>query len=457
MLKRKDIITLNIEGTEFGGRAYGYVGDIRVDLKHGIPGQEVRVYIKKIKKGIAKGEILEIQKKSPLEDQKTCIHYGKCGGCSIQSVEYKKQLELKEGQIKRLFDRAGIKDYEWLGIEGSPKIFEYRNKMEFSFGDEEKGGPLTLGMHRKGRYYDIITVDSCLIVDEDFRSILKKTLEFFRERNVSYYHTRKNQGYLRHLVVRKADFTGEILINLVTTSQENIDLEDLVKDILNLDLEGKLVGFLHTINDSLADVVQSDETNILYGRDYIIEKLLGLEFKISPFSFFQTNSQGAEKLYSIVRDFVGNADDQVVFDLYCGTGTIGQIVAPKAKKVIGIEIIEDAVKAARENAKLNKLDNCTFIAGDVKEEVKKLSEKPDIIIIDPPRAGINPKALKDIISFNSKKIVYVSCNPRSLVNDLVEFQNSGYKVEMVKCMDMFAHTWHVESIILMTYCGSKGK
>ena len=449
MLKRKDIITLNIEGTEFGGRAYGYVGDIRVDLKHGIPGQEVRVYIKKIKEGIAKGEILEILKNSPLEDEKTCIHYGQCGGCSIQSIDYKKQLELKEGQVKRLFDRAGIKDYKWLGIEGSPRIFEYRNKMEFSFGDEEKGGPLTLGMHKKGRYYDIVTVESCLIVDEDFRSILKKTLEFFSERNVNYYHTRKNEGYLRHLVVRKADFTGEILINLVTTSQENIDLEDLVKDILNLDLEGKLVGFLHTINDSLADVVQSDETNILYGRDYIIEKLLGLEFKISPFSFFQTNSQGAEKLYSIVRDFVGNADDQVVFDLYCGTGTIGQIVAPKAKKVIGIEIIEDAVKAARENAKLNKLDNCTFIAGDVKEEVKKLYEKPDIIIIDPPRAGINPKALKDIISFNSKKIVYVSCNPRSLVNDLVEFQNSGYKVEMVKCMDMFAHTPHVECIALI--------
>lgn len=447
ILKRKDIVTFIIEDSEFGGNAYGYVDGMKVSVKHGIPGQKVKVFIKKIKKDEAEGQIQEIIETSPLENQDTCQHFGKCGGCLKQAIEYDKQLELKERQVKRLFDEANIQGYKWLGMEGSPEAFNYRNKMEFSFGDEEKGGPLTLGMHKRGRYYDIVTVDSCRIMDEDFRKILVTALEFFRDKGIGYYHTRKHEGYLRHLVVRKAYFTGEILINLVTTSQKKVDLKDLVDKVLKMDLQGEVVGFLHTLNDSLADTVESDETHILHGRDYIVERLLGLQFKISAFSFFQTNSQGAEKLYSIVRDFVGDAEEQVVFDLYCGTGTIGQIVASNAKKVIGIELVEDAVKAARENARLNKLDNCTFIAGDVKEEVKKFKEHPDIIIIDPPRAGIHPKALKDIINFNANKIVYVSCNPKTLVRDLIELQEKGYKVEKVKCMDMFPHTGHTEVVV----------
>ena len=457
ILKRKDIVIFTIEDIEFGGKAYGYADGIKVNVKHGIPGQKVKVYIKKIKNDQAEGDIQEVLENSPLETEDTCIHFGQCGGCLNQTIAYDKQLELKERQIKKLLDDSNIQGYQWLGIEGSPSIYDYRNKMEFSFGDEQKDGPLTLGMHKKGRYYDIITVDSCLIMDEDFRKILVRVLDFFKSRDTKYYHTGRHEGYLRHLVVRKAHFTGEILINLVTTSQASMDLKELVDEILKLDFKGKVVGILNTINDSLADVVQADAINVLYGRDYIVEELLGLEFKISAFSFFQTNSQGAEKLYSIVRDFVGDAENQVVFDLYCGTGTIGQIVAANAKKVIGIELIEEAVEAAKENAKINKLDNCTFIAGDVKEEVKKLEEKPDIIIIDPPRVGIHPKALKDIISFNANKLIYVSCNPKTLVRDLEVLQEEGYRVEKVKGMDMFPHTNHVESIILMTYCGSKEK
>jgi len=354
---------------------------------------------------------------------------------------------MKDIQVKKLFDEAGIKDYEYLPIEVSPNAFEYRNKMEFSFGDEEKGGPLTLGMHKKGRHYDIVTVNECGIMDKDFRTILNTILDYFKENNIPYYNTRSHEGYLRHLVVRKAHYTKELLINLVTTTKMDLDLTDLVDRIKGLDLEGELVGFLHTLNDNLADVVQSDETIILFGRDYIIEELLGLKFKISAFSFFQTNSLGAEKLYSIVRDFVGNADDKTLFDLYCGTGTIGQITAQKAKKVIGIEIIEDAVRAANENAKLNRLDNCKFIAGDVKEKVKELKDKPDIIVLDPPRSGIHPQALKDIIGFNAEKIVYVSCNPKTLVRDLLELEQHGYKVKKAKCMDMFPHTAHTEVVV----------
>lgn len=457
MIKKKDIVEFKIENTEFGDKAYGTLEGVKIKVKHGIKGQIVRAVIKKIKKNQAEGKILEVIAPSPLEDQNTCSHFGACGGCFQQAVSYEEQLKEKESQVKALFEEAKLTDFQWLPIEGSPNTFGYRNKMEFSFGDEEKGGELSLGMHKRGRHHDIVTVDECLIMDEDYRLILKSILAYFKERNIPYYHSMRHEGYLRHLVVRKAHYTGEILVNLVTTTQLAPDLEDLTQQLRQLSLKGTLVGFLHTLNDNLSDTVQSDRTKILFGRDYIIERLLGLQFKISAFSFFQTNTLGAERLYTLVRDFVGNAQDQRVFDLYCGTGTIGQIIASKAKEVIGIEIIEEAVEAAKENAKLNDLDNCHFIAGDVRAKVKELPERPDLIILDPPRAGIHPQALQDVISFESEKIVYVSCNPKTLVSDLQELVKNGYEIVKGKCVDMFPHTVHVESIILMTYCGSREK
>ena len=322
--------------------------------------------------------------------------------------------------------------------------------MEFSFGDKEKGGELALGLHRKGRFYEIVTVDSCQIVDNDFTKVLDMILKHFKEKEIPFYNKKSHEGYLRHLVVRRAAKTGEVLVNLVTTSYMDVDLIELLEKIKNLDLEGKLVGFLHTINDSLSDAVKSDETKILYGQDFITEEILGLKFNISAFSFFQTNSLGAEKLYSIVRDFAGDTKDKVIFDLYCGTGTISQIMAPVAKTVIGIEIVEEAVEAAKENARMNGLDNCEFIAGDVLKEVEQLKVKPDLIILDPPRDGIHPKAIHKIIDFKPEKFIYVSCKPTSLVRDLPIFEERGYKVEKVKCMDMFPHTPHVETVVLLS-------
>ncbi|MDR5658540.1 23S rRNA (uracil(1939)-C(5))-methyltransferase RlmD [Serpentinicella sp. ANB-PHB4] len=448
-MKKKQLVDLTIEENEFGGKAYGYIDQTKVVVKHAIKGQKVKVYITKVRKNKVEGKVMEIVEKSPLEKEATCKHFGICGGCFKQGVSYEDQVKMKEDQVKRLFEEENIAVKGWEEIGTSPLAYSYRNKMEFSFGDEEKGGPLTLGMHKRGRHYDIVTVDACTIMDEDFRKILSTILDFFKEREIPYYNSRSHIGYLRHLVVRKAYFTKEILVNLVTTTQMDIDINPLLQEIKNLQLEGKLVGFLHTFNDNLADTVQSDKTDILFGQDYVTEELLGLKFKISAFSFFQTNSPGAEKLYTIVRDFVGDANNQTVFDLYCGTGTIGQIVAQNAEKVIGIEIIEDAVEAANNNAKLNELDNCTFIAGDVKEKIKSLKEKPDIIILDPPRAGIHPQALQDIIAFDAPKIVYVSCNPKTLVRDLTELGQKGYKVQKVKCMDMFPHTPHTEVVSLL--------
>ena len=221
----------------------------------------------------------------------------------------------------------------------------------------------------------------------------------------------------------------------------------MVEKLRALNLEAELCGVLHIINDGLADIVQSDETRILYGQEYIYEELLGLKFKISVFSFFQTNSLGAEVLYSKARDYIGDTKDMTVFDLYSGTGTIAQIIAPVAKKVVGVEIVEEAVHAAKENAELNGLDNCEFIAGDVLKVIDDIKDKPDMIILDPPRDGINPKALQKIIDFGVDKMVYISCKPTSLARDLEVLQQQGYKVEKASAVDMFPGTVHVETVV----------
>lgn len=357
-------------------------------------------------------------------------------------------MNIKSNQVTKLLRDAGIKDFEYLGIEPSPLEYDYRNKMEFTFGDVEKGGELSLGLHQKGKFYEIVTVEGCQIVDSDFIKILTNTLDYFREKGVELYNKRSHKGVLRHLVVRKAIKTGELLVNLVTTSQQQLKLDELIERLKDIEYRGRLVGFLHTVNDNFSDTVQSDETKILFGRDYIVEEILGLKFKISAFSFFQTNTLGAEKLYSIVRDFAGDKKDKLIYDLYCGTGTIAQIMATVARKVVGIEIVEEAVESAEENAKLNGLDNCHFIAGDVMEKVSELNEKPDLIILDPPRDGIHPKAIQKIIDFEPEEFIYVSCNPKSLARDLPVFEERGYKVQKVKCMDMFPHTPHTECVTI---------
>ena len=292
--------------------------------------------------------------------------------------------------------------------------------------------------------------------------MLSCVLDYFTEKNASYFHKIRHEGYLRHLLVRKAQKTGELLIALVTTTQETHDLEPLVMQLLSLPLQGKITGILHTKNDSVADVIQSDETVILYGQDYFYEKLLGLQFKISQFSFFQTNTFGAEVLYETVRNFLGDISDEgkrdkIVFDLYSGTGTIAQLLAPVAKKVIGVEIVEEAVEAARQNAALNGLENCVFIAGDVLKVIDAIEEKPDIIILDPPRDGIHPKALDKIIRYGVEHILYISCKASSLARDLEVFLARGYRTKRCVAIDQFPWTAGVETCVLLSRKKSGGK
>ncbi len=346
---------------------------------------------------------------------------------------------------------------EYEGIRKSPRQFGYRNKMEFTFGDEYKDGPLSLGMHKKGSFYDIVPVMGCRIVDEDYRKILRTVMDFAREQKLSFYHRLRHEGYLRHLLVRKAARTGELLIAVITTTQgeHGEDLRELSERLLALSLDGKIVGIVHTSNDYLADVVQSDATETLYGQDYFYEELSGLRFRISEFSFFQTNSLGAEVLYETAREFIGeihtvHGRKPVIYDLYSGTGTIAQMMAPVAEQVIGVEIVEEAVLAARENAALNGLHNCKFIAGDVLKVLDEIEVQPDFIILDPPRDGIHPKALKKIIDYGVERLIYISCKPTSLARDLEVFLDMGYRVERMCCVDMFPGTVHVETVVLLS-------
>ena len=446
-MKRGSQVTIKIEKTEFPSVGISEFEGKKLYIKGAFPGQTVKGTVKKKRDTYADVKLVEVLEKAPYEIEAPCPHFGVCGGCSSQNLTYEKQLELLSDEVCELFEDKDIPMGMYLGVKGSENTWEYRNKMEFTFGDLEKGGELTLGMHMKGKSFGVLTVDNCMIVDEDFRKVLTVTVEYFRKQNLPYYRVMKREGYLRHLVVRKASNTGELMVNLVTTTQIDFDLSGYTELLKSQTYKGKLVSVLHTENDSFSDAVVPEKVNILYGRDYIIEELLDLKFKISPFSFFQTNSRGAESLYRIVRDFMGNGDNKVVFDLYCGTGTIGQIAAHNAKKVIGLELIEEAVEAAKENAKLNGLDNCEFIAGDVAETIKQVKVKPDIIILDPPRSGVSPKALDYVIKFNAKEIIYVSCNPKTMVDNLETLLAAGYKVEKSKVKDMFPNTPHAETVV----------
>ena len=473
-MKKGQVYEGSVVRVDFPNKGIVCVGDETAVVKNSLPGQKVKFSVNKVRKGKAEGRLLEVTEKSPLETGRTCSLFGLCGGCTYLSLPYEEQLKVKEEQVKRLLDSVLNKQEEaWIfeGIKGSPKAYEYRNKMEFSFGDEYKDGPLALGMHKRGSFYDIVTVADCEIVDADYRLILQSVRDYFARAKVSFFHRMSHEGYLRHLLVRKASRTGEILVALVTTSQDpwqgetavegSLDVDALItgfKDLLlsleqDRKLAGKFAGILHITNDSIADVVQSDRTELLYGQEYFYEELLGLKFKISTFSFFQTNSYSAEVLYQTARDYVGDlgGSDKTVFDLYSGTGTIAQLMAPAAGKVIGVEIVEEAVEAAKKNAAANGLDNCEFIAGDVLKVLDEVEEKPDMIILDPPRDGIHPKALPKIIKYAVDHIVYISCKPTSLVRDLEVFLENGYRVDKAVAVDQFPWTANVETVVLLSH------
>ena len=468
-MKKGEIYEGIVEKTEFPNKGIVYVEDedAYVQVKNTLPGQRVRFQLKKVKKKRPEGNLTEVLVPSEIEKAvPPCPHFSECGGCAYQTLPYEEQKKLKLNQVKALLD-AVYPDFPLDECVESPRIWEYRNKMEFSFGDEVKDGPLTLGLHKRGSFYDIVSVPDCQIIDEDLRKVLKTTQDFFRNaklggKSIDFYHKMRHEGVLRHLLVRKGLKTGEMLICLVTSSQGGIDsaegkqlLEKYKDTLLALETTGTFAGILHMTNDSLSDVVKADAVDILYGKDYFYDELLGLRFRITPFSFFQTNSAGAEKLYSLAREYIGDLTGKKVYDLYSGTGTIAQVLAPVAKEVTGVEIVEEAVYAAAENAKENQLDNCTFLAGDVLTVLDELTEAPDAIVLDPPREGIHPKAIRKILDYGLSSFVYISCKPTSLARDLEVFLEYGYQPVRAKCVDMFPWTRGIETVVLLSQLRQK--
>lgn len=450
-MKKGQEIIIKIDRMKYPNVGIGRFEEQEVRIKNTIKGQTIHGRISKKRGGKIEARCLEVLERSPVEQASFCEHFNSCGGCMLQTLDYENQLKIKLEMVERLFSEAGF-ELDFKEILPSPESFEYRNKMEFSFGDEYKGGPLTLGMHKKGHHHDVVDVPFCHLVDEDFRKILTSVHSFALEKELLKYNKRSNLGFLRHLVVRKSKGTGEIMVALSATTQVSdaqgnpFDKESFVELLRGLKTKGEIVSILYVKNDGLGDVVTGD-VDILYGRDHIIEKLFDLSFKVTLYSFFQTNTKGAERLYETAMNLVPELKGKVCFDLFSGTGTIGQIMAEKAKKVIGIEWVEDAVIAARENAKINGLDNCTFICGDVFEKLSTIEEKPDVIVVDPPRSGMGEKTTRAIAAYDIPEIIYVSCNPSTLLDDLIVFDKCGYGADHITLVDMFPWTGGVESVL----------
>lgn len=447
MAKNKKI-TMKIEKVEFPQRGRGTDERGRtVEVKGGIPGQEVEVRLTRRGKEKAKGKILEVLSPSPMEGESPCPHFGSCGGCAYQTLTGERELALKREQLEDLFREKGFPVS--IPISRGSSLEGYRNKMEYTFGNREKDGPLTLGLHRKGHFHEILPTPGCQIVHRDFLLLQGGVQDYFRNTGHSFYHRMSHRGFLRHLVVRRSRHTGEILVNLVTTEEEKWDPEDFVSFLRKLPLEGTLESVYHTVNNALGDVIQSEKTLLLYGKEAITEHLLGLTFSIGPFSFFQTNTESAEVLYEKARNLLKGRHRRI-FDLYSGTGTIAQVLAPMAEEVIGIEIIPEAVEAAKKTAKKNGLTNTRFLQGDVLALVGELKGEADTIVLDPPREGIHPKALPKILSYRPETILYISCNPRALAEELAQFRDAGYELSHLEALDQFPRTPHVETIALLS-------
>ncbi len=448
-MKKGDIIQVKIEEQRYPKEGIAHYEGKRMKVDDALTGQAVNVRVLKCNERRIKVKNMGIVERAGYEMKPRCSFSEFCGGCTFPTVPYEMQLKMKEREVLDQLENNEVPTDGFLGIEGCERTEAYRNKMEYTFGDCEKGGKPELGMHRKGRYMDIVTVSDCVMADPDFNAVTAAVLEYFVNAGIPHYNKKEKTGFQRNLIIRKSEKHSELLINLVTTTQYSLDEDAFVRALLSLNLKNRIVGITHTFNDNIADFVYCEDMKTLWGQDYYFEEILGLKFKVTPFSFFQTNTEAAERLYSYAVGLLPETEGKTVFDLYCGTGTISQIMALRAKKVVGIEIVEEAVEAARENAKINGLDNCSFIAGDVFEALDSVEEKPDMIVVDPPRAGILPKALNKILDYKVDTILYVSCNPLTMAQNLAVMRASGYEIISIRSFENFPFTKHIETAVLI--------
>ena len=459
-IKRGTIIETEIESLSYGGDGFSKYNDIAVFTQKGLPKQKVEALVIKKNKKFLKARVLNVLKKSPDQIEPECIHFEDCGGCSFQNYNYDEQLKQKNQQVKDLLNHiAGVKTAKFSKIKKAKEIYNYRNKMEFTFSNDawfekynpKEKQPVCIGLHPKGRFDKTIDLEDCKIQTKIANHIVDIVRKVSIENKLEPYDIKNHTGFLRQLVIRSANYKNETMVIIVTSTNDNEKLTPIVEELKKIN---EVKSIINNVNRKKADVSYSEEQYLIYGDDFITEKLGTYKFKISPDSFFQTNSNQAKVLYDLVKKEAELKGDEIIYDLYCGTGTIGIYLSKKAKKVFGFEIIPSAIDDAIINASNNNVKNALFFQGDIKDTLIEnremdIIEKPDISIIDPPRAGLHPKALKNIIKLNQNKIIYISCNPSTQARDMVVFLESGYKIKNIIPVDMFPHTPHIESIVTL--------
>jgi len=464
-VRRKKIQLQNIPVTGYAaeGKALAKIEGKVIFIEGAVPGDVADVLLTKNKKDWAEGKATKIHSYSNERVSPFCIHFGICGGCKWQMLPYEKQLQYKEQEVRDVIRRIGKIDAPVLSILGSGKTIHYRNKLEFTFSnkkfltpdelknlgeDDWPGG--AVGYHVPKLYDKIIDIRECWLMD-DVNNLIRDSLrEFAEKNNFSYYDLKEHKGFLRNIVIRNCT-TGELMVNLVFGKEDKKEIERIANYLL--EKVPAITTLVYTINQKWNDSINDLEPQIFYGKGYVIEKLGEFDFKISPKSFFQTNTMQAEVLYNVVKDFAALTGHETIYDLYCGTGSIGIYLSKNAKKIIGVDVIGDAIKDAKENAALNNIETATFFAGDVIEvcndDFFNSHGKADVVIVDPPRAGLHSKLVNKLLQISSEKIVYVSCNVATQARDL-QLLSEKYNVEKIQPVDMFPHTHHIESVALLT-------
>src|ERR1035437_655684 len=454
--------SLIVPGTKKeGGKESNYV----VFADGSYPGDTVKVMLLKIKNSYAESRVVEVITPSDYRISAKCRYFGLCGGCKQQNLDYEVQLKFKQQQVEEIFQKmGGFRDFEIEPIVRSEKVFYYRNKMEFSFGDkrwlkkeelaDEKiiDKNFALGLHIPNIYDKVLDIEECFLQSEMSNQIMNFTREFFKKRNTPIYSTKTHEGYLRNLVIKQSHHTDDLMVNLVTASENDDLMAEFTSGLLSE--IPTVTTVINNINQKMASVATGDYEKVFHGSGYIYDSIGDYKFRVSANSFFQTNSLQAEKLYAAALDFAQLSEDEIVYDLYSGAGTITIFISGKAKAVYAFETIETAIKDAEENANLNNIKNVNFIKADLYKSflpIVKNEElpKPDVMIIDPPRSGMHPTTVQDVIELSPKKIVYVSCNPGTQVRDIKFFTDAGYVLKKIRPVDMFPHTYHIENVALL--------
>jgi 23S rRNA (uracil1939-C5)-methyltransferase len=442
-------LELTIDRLAYGGNGVARLNGFVVFVRRGLPGDTVRARVTKVQRRHAEALATEVLTPSPLRVDAPCQHFPVCGGCRFQDLAYEAQVAAKYDQVADALRRiGGISDAPLEEILPADEVFRYRNKLEYSFAQLEDGP--TLGLHKAGRWDEVLQIDECWLTTDVGNAIRNSVREWARGDRLIAYDQAEHTGYLRHLVVREGRNTGQVLVQLVTSPGEKFDRGGFI-DLLRQFPEVRSIHW--SVNESLAEVTTNLPTELLWGEEAIEEELCGLRFRVRPNAFLQTNTSMAEKLYGIAREFAGLTGNETVFDLYCGIGSIGLVLAKDALTVWGVDVSEESIACALENAELNGIGNAAFYAGNVGlalEELRSRSGEPDVVVVDPPRAGLAGKALKRLGETEAPRIVYVSCNPTTLAGDVKRLRSEyGYELKRVKPVDMFPHTPHIEAVSLL--------